>query len=157
VIAIRPVRPSDLPALSDLAQRTWLHAFGDSVSPETAGEEAASRSESSFAATDDTILVAEDDGAVVGYAQFDDSELHRLYVETALHGRGIGRTLLAAALEHPRLAGKPVTLQVWEENERAVRLYEDFGFRRAGTRSFTIGSGEHAEDIVMVLDRETGR
>ena len=45
-----------------------------------------------------------------------------------------------------------VFLQVWAENERAVRLYESFGFRKAGTTTFTIGA-EAMEDLVMVLDR----
>ena len=156
MIACRPVRPSDLPALADLAQRSWLGAFGSSVSGEDAAEEAASRSEEYFASAleESSILVAEVDGVLAGYVQFDDEELQRLYVETELHGRGIGRALLTAALAHPRLARTPrVHLQVWEENERAVRLYESAGFRRAGTTSFAIGSGEIVEDLVMVLER----
>ena len=160
MIAVRPARPNDVPAIAALARRSWLDEFGDSVPPEAAAEEAASRSEAYFASAlaTDTILVADDGGAIAGFAQFDDAELHRLYVETALQGRGIGRALLEAALEHPRLAGaERVVLQVWEQNERAVRLYESAGFRRAGTRSFTIGSGEQVEDLVLVLDRETGR
>ena len=156
MIECRPVRPSDLPALADLARRSWLDAFGSSVSSESAAEEAAARSEAYFASAleESSILVAEVDGALAGYVQFDDQELQRLYVETELHGRGVGRALLTAALEHPRLARAPrVHLQVWEENERAVRLYESVGFRRAGTTSFTIGSGEAVEDLVMVLER----
>jgi ribosomal protein S18 acetylase RimI-like enzyme len=106
----------------------------------------------------------------VGYAQFGDvdiaeaeacprdGELHRLYVEPSLQGRGIGGALLAAALSHPRLAGAArIFLQVWDRNERAVRLYERVGFRRVGTTTFTIGAGEHVEDVVMVLDREMPR
>ncbi len=156
MIECRPVRPSDLPALADLAQRSWLDAFGSSVSAESAAEEASSRSEAYFASAlaESSILVAELDGVLAGYVQFDDAELQRLYVETELHGRGIGRALLAAALAHPRLVGAPrVHLQVWERNERAVRLYESAGFRRAGTTSFRIGSGEVVEDLVMVLER----
>jgi ribosomal protein S18 acetylase RimI-like enzyme len=156
VIECRPVRPGDIPALADLAQRSWLDAFGSSVSAEDATEEAASRSEAYFASVleKSSILVAELDGVLAGYVQFDDEELQRLYVETELQGRGIGRALLDAALEHPRLARAPrVHLQVWEENERAVRLYESAGFRRAGTTSFAIGSGEVVEDLVMVLER----
>ena len=156
MIECRPARSSDLPALADLAQRSWLDAFGSSVSEESAAEEAASRSETYFASAlaESSVLVAELDGVLAGYVQFDDAELRRLYVETALHGRGVGRALLAAALAHPRLTRAPrIHLQVWERNERAVRLYEAAGFRRAGTKTFTIGSGEVVEDLVMVLER----
>ena len=48
-----------------------------------------------------------------------------------------------------------VYLQVWDRNERAVRMYERSGFRAVGRTRFTIGSGEVVEDLVMLLDRDT--
>ena len=165
-LRIRAARRDDVPALSSLARRTWADAFGDSVpADDLAAELEETRSERRFESALDTrtILVAEHGGALVGYVEFGDveipevppepgdRELHRLYVETALHGRGIGRALLAAALAHPRLAAAPrVFLQVWEENAAAVSLYESAGFRAAGRTRFTIGSGEPVEDLVLV-------
>lgn len=166
---IRPVADADLPALSDLAQRTWLDAFGDSVSAEDAAAEVeATRSERYFrsALRADAILVAEADGELVGYVKFGDvripevdvepgdSGLHRVYVDAARQGEGIGRALLDAALSHPRLRAAPrVYLQVWEENRKAVELYESLGFQRVGTTRVTIGTQEVGEDLVMVLTR----
>src|SRR5581483_8696186 len=118
------------------SKRSWFDAFGHSVSPEEAEAELeATRSEEYFgdALTRDSILVAEVNGRLLGYVQFGDvsieevearpgdQELHRLYVETAEHGRGVGRALVDAALHHPRLAGASrIYLQVWERNDRAV-------------------------------------
>lgn len=166
---IRPVTEADLPPLADLARRTWLDAFGDSVSADDAAAEAEdTRSEEYFRAAlrTDTILVAEADGQLVGYVKFGEVEisevdaepgdggLHRVYVETAHHGRGIGRELMHAALSHPRLQAAPrVYLQVWEENRTAVGLYESLGFRTVGTTRVTIGTNEVGEDLVMVLER----
>lgn len=166
---IRPVTEADLPPLADLARRTWLDAFGDSVSADDAAAEAEdTRSEEYFRAAlrTDTILVAEADGQLVGYVKFGEVEipevdaepgdggLHRVYVETAQHGRGIGRELMHAALSHPRLQAAPrVYLQVWEENRTAVGLYESLGFRTVGTTRVTIGTNEVGEDLVMVLER----
>lgn len=108
-----------MPALAALAKRTWSDAFGDSVRPEDEETELdEGRSEAYFvdALVEETILVAEQGGDLVGYVQFGDVRipevdalpgdrgLHRLYVETALHGRGLGRALLEHALAHPRLA-----------------------------------------------------
>ena len=153
---IRPAGVEDVAALADLARRTWLDAFGASVSAENAAAEAdAGRSEERFrvALDERTILVAEESGSLAGYVEFDDSELRRLYVKTALQGRGIGRALLDAALTHPRLASaERVALQVWDENARAVRLYESVGFRRTGTKQFAIGD-EVVEDAVFELKR----
>jgi ribosomal protein S18 acetylase RimI-like enzyme len=168
-VRIRPVTEADLPALAELAKRTWLEAFGHSVGAEDAAAEAEDRrSEEYFRRTlrTDTILVAEADGRLVGYVKFGDVEipevdaepgaggLHRVYVETALHSRGIGRQLMQAALSHPRLkAAHRVYLQVWEENRAAVGLYESLGFRTVGTTHVTIGTDEVGEDLVMVLER----
>lgn len=150
---IRPARDDDVPALADLAARTWAAAFGNSVAPENeAAELEETRSEAYFheALRHDTILVAEVDGALRGYVQFDDERLHRLYVDSDRQGRGLGRELLEAALGHPRLAAaERIEVQVWEENERALRLYERYGFERAGTTRFAIGD-EVVEDVVMV-------
>jgi ribosomal protein S18 acetylase RimI-like enzyme len=172
--AIRPATRSDLAALADLAQRTWSDAFGDGVSrDDEAAELQEGRSEAYFATAIDesTILVADSDSALVGYVQFGevgipgvdvrpgDRELQRLYVETRLQGRGLGRALMEAALRHPRLVeAERVFLQVWEKNERAVQLYESIGFHRVGGTTFTVGA-EEMEDAVMVLrnDANGGR
>jgi diamine N-acetyltransferase len=158
-----------VPAISALAKRTWADAFGATVSAEElAFELEEKRSELAFheALRHDTILVAERAGEIVGYVQFGDvniselepepgdQELHRIYVATELHGRGIGHALMDAALSHPRLAAATrVFLQVWEENRKAVALYESLGFRTVGTTRFTIGAAV-AEDLVMELRRE---
>ena len=166
---IRPATPDDVPALADLAKRTWSDAFGSSVSPEDeAAELESTRSPAYFAQAleRDTILVAATERGLLGYVQFGDVDvpgvearpgdqgLHRVYVETAYQRQGLGGQLMNAALEHPRRAeAVRIYLTVWEKNELAIRLYERLGFRVVGTTTFTIGSGEVAEDLVMVLDR----
>jgi len=156
-------------ALSELASRAWADAFGDSVGKQDlVAELEEKRSPAYFegALRFDTILVAESNGELIGYVQFgqvniaglerrpDDQELHRLYVATEQQGRGVGRRLMEAALGHQRLAGAGrVFLQVWEVNERAIRLYESLGFRTVGKTTFTIGAGHVTEDLVMRLDR----
>ena len=68
-----PEGVGDVPALADLAKRTWSDAFGDGVSrDDEATELAAGRSEAYFARALETktILVAEADCVLVGYVQF---------------------------------------------------------------------------------------
>jgi hypothetical protein len=94
---IRPADADDVPALAELASRTWSDAFGDSVAPEElAVELEEKRSPAYFDAVlrTDTILVAESNSALIGYVQFGDvniseleplpgeQELHRVYVAT---------------------------------------------------------------------------
>lgn len=76
-------------------------------------------------------LVAESDGQVVAYLHFDSfgprTELHRLYTDPALTGRGIGARLMDE-LEARLPAGTIYMLLVVESNRGAVRFYERRGF-----------------------------
>ena len=74
-------------------------------------------------------------------------------------GRGVGRALVAAAIEAARrLGAHKVTLQVWPHNGPARRLYRRFGFVDEGRlrRHYERRNGELWDAIVMglVLDEE---
>jgi len=50
-------------------------------------------------------------------------------------GRGGGRALLEAAIEHARGMGcHKIELEVWPDNDRAIALYDKFGFAVEGLR-----------------------
>ena len=139
---IRRARPHDLEALTALynhyvehtaitfdlepfavaARRAWLEGFAESGRHQ--------------------LFVAEEQGAVVGYAGtrgFRDKRAYDTSVETSIYlapdatGRGLGRALyerLFAALEgadvHRAIAG--ITLP----NEASIALHQRFGFERVG-------------------------
>lgn len=85
------------------------------------------------------MLVAENDGHVAGYAVVlfrKGSGVARLYsiaVGPFFGSLGIGRQLLAAAeeaaYEHDRMM---LRLEVREDNQRAIRIYEQAGYRKIG-------------------------
>lgn len=90
------------------------------------------------------ILVAEEDGTVLGYAfcayqrhqgegSFQDMTtlyLDDLCVDEACRGRHVGRALYEAVLELAKNAGcYNVTLNVWSCNEGAMRFYEACGLK----------------------------
>jgi ribosomal protein S18 acetylase RimI-like enzyme len=78
-------------------------------------------------------LVAERDGEVVAYLQFDcadpEPELHRIYVEPALTGRGIGSQLVEA-LEQRLKPGSSYVVLLSVANRGALRFYERHGFEQ---------------------------
>jgi len=50
-------------------------------------------------------------------------------------GRGGGRALMSALVEHARgMDCHKIELEVWPDNERAIALYEKFGFEVEGLR-----------------------
>jgi ribosomal protein S18 acetylase RimI-like enzyme len=83
------------------------------------------------------LLVATDQaGQVLGYtaAHPEDGEMFLLFVHPAYAGRGIGRTLLAAAHDALRAAGcQQAYLYAHERNERALALYTSAGYRPDGS------------------------
>jgi GNAT superfamily N-acetyltransferase len=84
--------------------------------------------------------VARLDGTVVGsvgVARLPDgrAELHRLYLDAALRGRGVGRALVETVLGWCRAAGI-ARLILWSDTrfDRAHRLYGGMGFSQTGER-----------------------
>lgn len=123
---IRALEEADRPPLRDLYRRSRIHAFAwedpagfadDDFDRHTAGER---------------VLVAEVDGAVVGFASLWEPEtfVHCLYVDPVALGRGIGSALLDALLAGAAMAP---TLKCRRRNHAAL------GFYRA--RGWTIASG----------------
>ncbi len=71
----------------------------------------------------------------VAHLDRDTAELHRLYLDAALRGRGTGQALVDAVLAWCRAHGV-TRLVLWSDTrfDRAHRLYERMGFRRTGER-----------------------
>ncbi|SEH20285.1 putative acetyltransferase [Sphingopyxis sp. YR583] len=68
----------------------------------------------------------------VGFMLLDGSSMEALFIDPAHHGAGVGRALVAHALErHPVL-----TTEVNEQNEQAVGFYERLGFVAVGRSEF---------------------
>lgn len=133
---VRDALAGDAPAIRELARRAWPAAYGGLFEPgfiELVLERtyAVAALEEQIADPASIFLVAEERGAVSGYLHHSHRELHRLYVEPELIGRGIGGALLDEL--HRRLPpGSEYVALVREGNERALRFYERRGFERAG-------------------------
>jgi GNAT superfamily N-acetyltransferase len=106
----------------------------------------AERWEQDIAAEDAVALVAERDGEVVGFAVVRPTcdadgdpertgELDTFYALPSVWGQGVGRTLMAQALDTLREEGfEEATLWTAEENHRSRHVYETAGWRLDGAR-----------------------
>jgi L-amino acid N-acyltransferase YncA len=84
------------------------------------------------------ILVADDGGAVLGYASYGDwrpfdgyrhTVEHSVYVAGSARGKGAGRALLAALIEAAKAGGKHVMLGgIDAANEASLALHKRLGF-----------------------------
>jgi putative acetyltransferase len=111
-----------------------------------------------------TLLAAVIDGKVIGTAglhPFDNRRrAHAAAIGMAVHdayaGRGAGRALLDALLTQADrwLNYTRIELEVWSDNERAIRLYEQAGFQREGLlRAYAWRDGAYVDAIAMARIR----
>ena len=138
---IRNATAADAAAITAIYSHHVLHgtATFDTIAPSI--DVMASKIES-FIAQGWPFLVADEDGAVVGYAyaaQFRDREAYRyacensIYILSERRGHGIGKALLAALIPAAEEAGFRQMIAVIGGGEPAsVALHESCGFRHAG-------------------------
>lgn len=159
---VRPATPADLDALAELAALTFPLACPPHVTAESAQAFiAAHLTRDHFARSLDDpsrdVLVAAQDGVVVGYAMLvagepadadvaaavrsrPTVELSKCYVHPDHHGAGVAASLMAAALDAARARGAAsVWLGVNQLNERAQRFYRKQGYEQVGVKRFLVG------------------
>ena len=125
---------ADVPALIDLAQRSWLSGNCE-LAPIAAVRdwiEADSESER-FAEIWPQVTVAEHGSRILGLTSTDGREVANLWVHPSFQRRGIGSILLQVAEEEIQLAGyRTARLCYTEYNVAAPRFYRAHGYTEAG-------------------------
>jgi len=107
-------------------------------------------------------IVAEVDGRVVGWCDIrrvaprthnDHRGSLGICLRRGFRGRGIGKALVAAAIAKSRGKFESLELTVLTNNETAVRLYRQYGFRSYGRRPSAIKRcGRYFDERLMFLD-----
>lgn len=98
-------------------------------------------------------------GFILMRAVAEEAEILTFSVDPPCRRRGMGRALLSAALaEAEKQGARAVFLEVSEENQAAISLYDGAGFARVGRRpgyyaADTGGEGESRRDA-LVMRRE---
>lgn len=155
-VEIRPVRPEDAEAAYALRLLPSVIDGTLAIPSARIGE---TRGRLERLGPDDHTFVAVVDGLVVGMAGLHvGTGKHRhtgslgMMVHDQFQGRGIGRELLEALLHVADnfIGLTRVELEVFPDNERAVRLYESCGFEHEGHKRKAVWRhGEHQDILVM--------
>jgi GNAT superfamily N-acetyltransferase len=137
-IVIEPARADDAPAIIALIGRVFAE-YEFIWDPSTEVPDLF-QLERRYARPAGAFWVARLAGEVVGSVGVERlpdgrAELHRLYLDATLRGRGVGRALVETVLEWCREAGIG-RLTLWSDTrfDRAHRLYEAMGFTQTGER-----------------------
>jgi GNAT superfamily N-acetyltransferase len=160
---VRDARPEDAEAIAHVHTRSWQVGYAHAFPAEALAGISVERRREAMAQwitsgrPRSAVLVAETEGAVVGFASVgpardSDSgsagELYAIYVEPASWGAGIGRELIAAAEERLRAAGfLEATLWVLDDNPRARRFYEAAGWALDGAAKQDVHLGVEVTEL----------
>jgi len=159
---IRPAEEKDIFEIAHLGAKTFADTFGYSMPPsdlqdylKTAYTHSAIKND--FANPLIDIFVAydgDDPSHVMGFVQMTQGtsepclrnfenivELQRLYVAESYHGSGVGGALVRYVEKVAKEKSfATVWLGVWEENFKAQKAYERFGFKKIGEHDFKMGT-----------------
>tara|TARA_R110000868_G_scaffold6370_3_gene36382 strand:- start:154 stop:639 length:486 start_codon:yes stop_codon:yes gene_type:complete len=137
----RAARLDDAEELAAVHTQSWQETYTGLFSENAWSAESRVRREAMWNVllTDDdtTSVVAEVDGAIIGFAHAEHNrdepnlpaeELKMIYVLASAHGTGAGQALIDAAL-----GGAPASVWVLEQNPRARTFYAKNRFMRDGT------------------------
>ncbi len=165
-IEIIPCEAADLQTLCELAIRTFDETFRPMNRPDVMDEYLAAafspdRIAGELADPDSTFRFVLHDGRHAGYLKLNESaaqsdlhdpdslEIERIYVARGFQGLGLGKALIACALETARDRGRRyLWLSVWDRHARGIAFYEKMGFRPFGHHDFMMGS-ERQTDVLM--------
>ncbi|HSX60123.1 MAG TPA: GNAT family N-acetyltransferase [Tahibacter sp.] len=164
---IRRAVPADAAELARCMAEWFMAAYAHAsdatnTAKFVAANFAAEKQAAEIVAPDIVTLIAEADGAMVGYAQVrfattpheaivesDPAELGRFYFAPSQHGRGGAAQLMRAVRAAARERGRRwLWLLVWQEAPQAIRFYEKNGFEKAGTAVFMVGDDRKADWVM---------
>jgi L-amino acid N-acyltransferase len=137
-ITIRAATPPDMPAIMGIYNWAINQTFATIDSEPLSKEEAAAWwNEHGSRLT----LVAVDDGEVVGWVQLMPWRQRGyevvedlVYVDPVYQGKGVGRELLAQAIEAARSTGcRTIVASVAADNTSGLKLHQSLGFETVGT------------------------
>jgi diamine N-acetyltransferase len=159
-ITIRRLKLADTAALSDISKKTFYDTFTGTCTLDDMNiflenyfnERQVAKELSN---TDDLYFFAEIHDQPVGYLRFMEDysnfplmkqwkamELKRIYVLKEFHGKGIAQKLMDFVIDYcTKEKYEVIWLGVWENNLRAQKFYEKYGFENSGhTHDFPIGN-----------------
>lgn len=168
---IRPATDKDVPAIVDIGRRVFSASFAHTMTSldlvtyldETYTPKHVLRNLGDAAQTWFVATTTDVQSTLAGFAVLRRGasepvvdpypkpiELLRMYVDSPFHGTGAARMLMEAGIEHARREGyQTLWLGVYEENAKAKRFYDKFGFRHVGAHDFVTGETV-TTDLLMV-------
>lgn len=157
-ITFRPATTADIPLINDLAHRIWWLHYPEIISDDQIRYmldkmySTAAIADQMAASQNYTLIYA--GGEPVGYYAISEKSpghffLHKFYVDTTQHRRGIGAAAFRQIL-NDCTGYQEIALQVNRRNIKAVNFYFKQGFTIAFAKDFDFGGGYTMDDFWMI-------
>ena len=141
MLTLRPADAGDVQAITDITNQAIVHTTAIwTLNPVTTQARGAWMQDR--IARGMPVIIAEVDGQAVGFGSYGDFRPHEgyrhtvehsLYVSPHAQGQGIGRSLLAALIEHASHSGRHVIVGCIDASNEASRaLHQSAGFVQTG-------------------------
>jgi diamine N-acetyltransferase len=159
-LLIRVAGKGDITAIEQLARRIWPATYSNTLTPAQLSYMldyfyTPASLENQMMNQGHSFIICHLEGVPVGFAswsvinQSNIYKLHKLYVDTAIQGKGIGKKLVDY-IEEKLLEDKASTLRVnVNRYNKARNFYEKIGFVIIGEEDVPIGHGIYQTDYVM--------
>lgn len=121
---VRPARVEDIPALAEVAARSYSAAFATILEPEVLATRNAAFFAERFRSSCERMLLAEQNDKIAGFLLMTDGHIDMLFMDPAVSGQGGGSLLLEAAEKRGA-----TSLECFRDNHGARRFYERHGWR----------------------------
>jgi len=158
LIHLKTATLTDIPTINSLANKIWRKHYPGIITNEQIDFMLdwmySSKSIEKQMNEGASFMIAFSGEEPVGYLSFSKVEegeffLHKFYVDTDQHRKGIGSEIFNAILvlmDQP----KSITLTVNRKNIKAINFYFKVGFTIKSAEDFDIGNGYYMNDFVMV-------
>jgi putative acetyltransferase len=123
-VIVRPARVEDIPALGEVAARSYGAAFATILEPEVLATRNAAYFAEHFRSSCERMLLAEQHGKIAGFLLMTGGHIDMLFMDPASSGQGGGARLLEAAEKRGAKS-----LECFRDNHGARRFYERHGWR----------------------------
>lgn len=157
---VREAIESDARELSVLAGETFYDTFAHLYSPNDVKEFLANNHTEQLQLDElkrpdyKTLLVVHNDGSIIAYCMIrfgsrekqiegpdPVAEIWRFYVNKLFIGKGVAKLLMDQVMVILKESKTSVAwLGVWENNHRAQKFYQKYGFQEVGHHEFVVGS-----------------
>jgi GNAT superfamily N-acetyltransferase len=159
---VRRATPEDARTIADIQIETWRATYVGVMPQDVLDEfdvDESTRSWEHWLGVETTAqFVAERSGAAVGFASAgpcrhdpESGEVYAIYVRPEAWGTGSGWALMDAAVAWLAERWREAILWVAEENPRARRFYERYGWVAESTRVEEVVPGAHIPEVLYRL------